>query len=57
MRHVASTIASNNISSETTRPRALLFGLKHCVVDLYQVCSDSGPGVQNGSAVGGGGVK
>ena len=55
MRHVVSTIASTNISSETTRPRALLFGLKHCVVDLYQVCSDGGLGVQNGSAVGGGG--
>ena len=25
--------------SETTRPRALVFGMKHHLVDLYQVCS------------------
>ena len=25
--------------SEITRPRALMFGMKHHLVDLYQVCS------------------
>ena len=28
----------NDIFSETTRPRALIFGMKHCLVDFYQVC-------------------
>ena len=27
------------ILSETTRPRALMFGMKHHLVNLYQVCS------------------
>ena len=48
--------ALNNISSETIRPRALIFGM-HCLVDLYQVCSNGGPGVQNGPAAGGLGFK
>ena len=26
--------------SETTRPRALIFGMKHHLVDFYQVCSN-----------------
>ena len=30
--------------SETTRPRALIFGMKHHLVDLYQVCSNYIPG-------------
>ena len=47
---VSSTIASNNISSETARPRTLIFGMKHCLVDLYQVSSNDGPGVRNGPA-------
>ena len=47
------TIALNNISSEITRPRAFIFGMYHCLVDLYQVCSDGGPGVYNGPAAGG----
>ena len=25
---------------ETIRPRALIFGMKHVLVDLYQVCSN-----------------
>ena len=48
----SSTIASNYISEETARPRALIFGMVHCLVDLKQVYSDGGPGVQNGSAAG-----
>ena len=28
--------------------------MKHHLVDLYQVCSNYGPGTQNGSALGGG---
>ena len=29
--------------SETIRPRALIFGMKHHLVDLYQVCSNYAP--------------
>ena len=49
--------ALNNISSETSRPRALIFGMEHCLVDLYQICSNGGPGVQNGPVTGGLGFK
>ena len=38
--------------SETTRPRALLFGMKHHLVDLYQVCSNYSPGAKIGLASG-----
>ena len=34
--------------SETTRPRALIFGRKHHLVDLYQVCSNYSTGAKNG---------
>ena len=27
-----------SISSETAEPRAFIFGMKHCLVDLHQVC-------------------
>ena len=37
---------------ETRRPGALIFGMKHHLVDLYQVCSNYGPGAKNGSAPG-----
>ena len=47
----------NDIFSETTRPRALIFGMKHCLVDLYQIHSNGAPGVQNGPATGGLGFK
>ena len=30
-----------NFLSETIRPRALIFDMKHHLVDLYQVCSGS----------------
>ena len=39
-----------NVCSETTRPRALIFGMKHCLVNLYQVCSIGDLMVQNGPA-------
>ena len=29
--------------SETTRPRALIFGMKYHLVNLYQVCSNFAP--------------
>ena len=32
--------ALNDIFSETTMP---IFDMKHCLVDLYQVCSNGGP--------------
>ena len=34
--------------SETTMPRALIFGKKHHIVNLYQVCSNYIPGAKNG---------
>ena len=34
--------------SETTRPRALIFGMKHHLVNLYQVCLNYFPGAKNG---------
>ena len=40
-----------------SQPRALIFGMQHCLVDLYQVCSNGGPGVQNGPGAGGLGFK
>ena len=36
------------ILSETTRPRALIFGMKHHLVNLYRVCSNYIPGANNG---------
>ena len=38
--------------SETTRHRALIFGMKHHLVDLDQVCSSYSPGAKNGNAQG-----
>ena len=37
--------------SETRRHRALIFGLKHLLVDLYQDCSYDAPGVKTGPAL------
>ena len=34
--------------SETTMPRALIFGMKHHPVNFYQVCSNYIPGAKNG---------
>ena len=34
--------------SETKRPRALIFGMKHHIVNIYQVCSNYIPGTKNG---------
>ena len=33
--------------SETTRPRALIVGIMHHLVNLYQVCSNYIPGAKN----------
>ena len=38
--------------SETTRPRALIFGMENHLVDLYQVRSNYSPGAKNGPAPG-----
>ena len=38
--------------SETIRPIALMFGMKHYLVDLYQVCSNYAPGAKNVPAPG-----
>ena len=40
------------IFSETMRPRAKIFGVQHCVVVLYQVCSNHAPRVKIGPAPG-----
>ena len=34
--------------SKTTRPSALIFNMKHHLVNLYQVCSNFIPGTKNG---------
>ena len=34
--------------SQTVRARAFIFGMKHLLVDLYQVCLDYAPGVKIG---------
>ena len=34
---------------EATRPRDLIFGVKHYLVDVYQVCSSYISGAKNGS--------
>ena len=36
-----------NVFYETTRPRALIFNIKHCLVDLYQMCSTGDPRIPN----------
>ena len=38
--------------SETIRLRALIFGMKHHLVDLYHVCSNYAPGAKNGTSPG-----
>ena len=38
--------------SETARPKALICGMKHYLVDLYQVCSNNAPVAQNWPALG-----
>ena len=37
------------IMSETAGPRVLIFGMKHHLVDLYQVCLNYTPEAENGS--------
>ena len=37
--------------------RAFIFDKNHCLVNLYQVCSNGGLGTQNGPAAGGFGFK
>ena len=38
--------------SEIRRLRALMFGMWHLLLDLYQVCSNDAPGVKTGPAPG-----
>ena len=38
--------------SETTRFRALIFGMLHHLVDFYQVCPNYAPGAKSGPASG-----
>ena len=38
--------------SETRKPRLLIFGIKHHLVKLYQVCSIYIPWAKNGTALG-----
>ena len=54
---MSSTICFYNIVPETTRPSALIFGMEHCLVDLYQVCSNGASQIQNGPAVEGFGFE
>ena len=50
MRH--QHFALNSIFFETPWSWTFTSGMKHCLVDFYQVCSDDAPGVQNGPAAG-----
>ena len=43
-------IALNDIFSETTKSRAFIFGMKHCLVNIYHVCSNACHGVINDPA-------
>ena len=43
-----STFCSNNIFSETARPRALIIDMKRYLVNRYQVYSNDSLEVQNG---------
>ena len=45
-------LEKKNFLSETRRPRVLIFGMLHHIVDLYQVCSNNAHGVKNGLAPG-----
>ena len=38
--------------SEAIRPRALIFGMQHKLMDVYQVCSNYASGAKNGPAQG-----
>ena len=38
--------------SETISPRALIFGMRYHLVDLYQVCLNYSSGAKNGPASG-----
>ena len=38
--------------SELAKATGKIFGMKHCVVDLYQDCSNNGPRVKIGPAPG-----
>ena len=40
------------ILSETTGPRAFIFGIKNHQVDLYKVCSNYSPGAKYGPTLG-----
>ena len=40
------------VLSETIMPRALIFGMQHEIVDLYQVCTNYAPGVKIGPTPG-----
>ena len=46
-----------NIFSGTARPSALIFCMKHYLVNLYLVCSNSETGVHNASAAAESGLK
>ena len=48
--------ALNDIFSERTRPKSFIYHTKHWLVDRFQICSNAGPGVQNGPSAGEGGL-
>ena len=51
---VCQQFALNDTFSTTIRLRALIFDLKHCLIDLHHICSSGGPWVQIGPAWGSG---
>ena len=45
-------VRGKNFLSETIRPRALIIGKLHHLVDFYQICSNYTPVTKNGPALG-----
>ena len=52
LRNIGTKKENFKIFSETRKGRALIFGMKHLLVDLYQDCSYDAPGVKTGLAPG-----
>ena len=52
LRNIGTRKKTLKFFSETRKCRALIFGIKHLLVDLYLDCSYDAPGVKTGLALG-----